>query len=145
MDPREFEEMTGGNLLFKVLDEQAREDVMRLGRKVRYPQGTVIIRQDADDEDIFLLCQGTVDVQTTQEGFIVELNTLKPGTVFGEVAEVSNVRRTATVVANEEVELLRFDGPALVEMLRRHPTASKLLDHIVVSRARDTIRKTFGD
>lgn len=145
MDPRAFEEATAGNLLFKVLDEQAREEVMQLGRPARFAKGTVIIEQDASDEDIYLLRKGTVDVQTVQEGFIVELSTLGPGMVFGEVAEVSNVRRTATVVAAQDVEVLRFPGPALVEVLRRHTTASKLLDHIVVQRARDTIHKTFGD
>ena len=145
MDAKEYDEQTVGNLLFKVLDPQAREEVMRLAQKQAFNPGDTIIQQGAPDEDIFLLRKGKVDVQTTQEGFIVELSTLEPGTIFGEVAEVRSVRRTATVVAKGEVEVLRFPGPELVEVLRRHATASKLLDHIVLHRARDTIKKTFGD
>jgi CRP-like cAMP-binding protein len=86
-----------------------------------------------------------VDVRTLEGGFIVELTTLGPGSLVGEVAEVSNVRRTATVVAAEKVEALRFPGPELVAELRKHPTASDLLDQIVLRRAQDTIKKTLGD
>jgi len=145
MDDLRYEELTGGNLLFKTLDQTAREKVIDLARAKTYTKGEVIIEQGAEGDEIFLLRMGMVDVQTMQEGFVVELNTLKPGTIFGEVAEVSGVRRTATVVAQADVEVLVFPGHELVEELRQHPTASKLLDHIVLHRAQDTISKTFGD
>jgi len=144
MDAREFDELISGNLLFKVLDQEARQKVMLLARVVKYEDEDIIIKQGADSDDIYLLHTGKVLVQTLQEGFIVELDTLKPGTIFGEVAEVSGVPRTATVIASGEVEAVRFPGQDLVEELRKHPTASKLLDHIVLHRAKDTIEKTFG-
>jgi len=144
MNDEEYKQATGGNIMFSVLDETARRKVMDLAKIVSFSKGDTIIQQGAEDEDIYLVQKGRVDVQTMQEGFIIELNTLGPGTLFGEVAEVSSVRRTATVVAHDDVELLRFDGPSLVAELRKHPTASKLLDHIVLRRAKDTIEKTFG-
>ena len=144
MDAREFDDLISGNLLFKVLDQEARQKVMLLARVVKYQDEDIIIKQGADSDDIYLLHPGQVVVQTLQEGFIVELGTLEPGTIFGEVAEVSGVPRTATVIACGEVEAVRFPGQDLVEELRKHPTASKLLDHIVLHRAKDTIKKTFG-
>ncbi|NMB73662.1 MAG: cyclic nucleotide-binding domain-containing protein [Myxococcales bacterium] len=141
----DFEELTAGNLLFRMLDEEARRRVAALGRIEAFRAGQVIIAQGDSDTDIFLVRKGTVDVQTQQEGFIVELNTLGPGSLFGEVAGVSGVRRTATVTAREQAEVLRFAGKELVEELRRHPTASRLLDAIVLHRAKDTIDKTFGE
>jgi CRP-like cAMP-binding protein len=134
-----------GNLLFQMLDDAAREKVLALAQVQTFSAGTVIIKQGAVDQDIFLIRKGTVSVETTQEGFVVELNTLGPGTLFGEVSAVTNVRRTATVVAVDEVEVLRFPGPELVEELRKHPTAGKLLEHIVIRRAQDTAEKTFGN
>ncbi|HUU04011.1 MAG TPA: cyclic nucleotide-binding domain-containing protein [Myxococcota bacterium] len=144
MSEKSFDDFTAGNLLFKTLDEAARQRVLELARLEKYSKGDTIIEQDETGDDIYLLKSGKVDVQTMQEGFIIELTTLEPGSIFGEVAEVSNVRRTATIVAKEDVEVLRFLGPELVEELRKHPTASKLLDHIVLHRAKDTIEKTFG-
>ncbi len=144
MTEQSYDELTAGNLLFKTLDEAARRRVTELAGLEKYSKGDIIIEQDALGDDIYLLQSGKVDVQTMQEGFIIELTTLEPGSIFGEVAEVSSVRRTATVVAKDDVEVLRFSGPELVEELRKHPTASKLLDHIVLHRAKDTIEKTFG-
>jgi CRP/FNR family transcriptional regulator, cyclic AMP receptor protein len=144
MSEESFDDFTAGNLLFGTLDEAARQRVLELARLEKYSKGDTIIEQDETGDDIYLLKSGKVDVQTMQEGFIIELTTLEPGSIFGEVAEVSNVPRTATIVAKEDVEVLRFLGPELVEELRKHPTASKLLDHIVLHRAKDTIEKTFG-
>jgi len=145
MPDDQYKLLVAGNLLFMALDEPAREEVVKLARVVNYSKGDVIIKQGEEGEDIFLVRQGSVDVRTLEGGFIVELTTLGPGSLVGEVAEVSNVRRTATVVAAGQVEALRFPGPQLVAELRKHPAASGLLDQIVLKRAQDTIQKTFGD
>jgi CRP-like cAMP-binding protein len=136
-----YEKVTAGNLLFKTLDQNARENVVRLAEVERYDKGTVIIKQGDSTEDIYLLREGVVDVRYEHDGKSDNLNTLGPGTIFGEVAEVAGMKRTATVVALMDVEVLRFDGAALVKELRKHPTASKLLNHITLHRAEDTISK----
>lgn len=145
MSDEEYKQLVAGNSVFLALDEQAREEVIKLARVVKYSRGDVIIQQGAAGEDIFLVRLGSVDVRTLEGGFIVELTTLGPGSLIGEVAEVSNVRRTATVVACGEVEALRFPGPELVAELRKYPKASEALDQIVLKRAQDTIKKTLGD
>jgi CRP-like cAMP-binding protein len=145
MTDEQYKLLVAGNPLFMALDEAAREEVIKLARVVNYSRGDVIIQQGEEGEDIYLVRQGSVDIRTLEGGFIVELTTLGPGSLVGEVAEVSNVRRTATVVANGQVEALRFPGPALVTELRKHPAASDLLDQIVLKRAQDTIKKTLGD
>lgn len=145
MSDEEYKLLVGGNPLFLSLDESAREEVVKLARVVNYSRGDVIIQQGEEGEDIYLIRQGSVDVRTLEGGFIVELTTLGPGSLVGEVAEVSNVRRTATVVAAGQVEALRFPGPGLVAELRKYPAASDLLDQIVLKRAQDTIKKTLGD
>jgi|GEM_PF-2004259 len=145
MDDEQYQLLVAGNRLFLALDQAAREEVVKLARVVNYKRGDVIIKQGEEGQDIYLVRQGSVDVRTLEGGFIVELTTLGPGGLIGEVAEVSNVRRTATVVAAGPVEALRFPGPALVAELRKHPAASDLLDQIVLKRAQDTIKKTLGD
>lgn len=141
----QYKLLVAGNPLFLALDEAAREEVVKLARVVKFSRGEVIIEQGDEGEDVFLLRQGSVDVRTLEGGFIVELTTLGPGSLVGEVAEVSNVRRTATVVASGEVEALRFPGPELIAELRRNQAAGELLDQIVLKRAQDTIKKTLGE
>ena len=145
MPDEQYQMLVAGTPLCLALDEAAREEVVKLARVVSYSRGDVIIQQGDEGEDIYLVRQGSVDVRTMEGGFIVDLTTLGPGSLVGEVAEVSNVRRTATVVAAGQVEALRFPGPKLVAELRKHPAASDLLDQIVLKRAQDTIKKTLGD
>jgi CRP-like cAMP-binding protein len=145
MDDEQYKLLVAGNPLFMALDEAAREEVVKLARVVNYSRGDVIIQQGDEGEEVYLVRQGSVDIRTLEGGFIVELTTLGPGSLVGEVAEVSNVRRTATVVAAGQVEALVFPGPKLIAELRKHPAASDLLDQIVLKRAQDTIKKTIGD
>ena len=141
----DFEKEVAGNLLFLTLDAEARARVLGLAKAKRFHRGETLIQEGSPDQDVYLLRQGKVEVQTMQEGFIIELSELEPGAVFGEVARVTQGRRTATVVAKGEVEVLVFPGPELVDELRRHPTASKLLDHITIHRIREKKEKTFGE
>jgi CRP-like cAMP-binding protein len=143
VDP--FEKVVVGNLLFKTLDAAARQQVMALAKRRRYQRGQNIIQEGAPDQDIYLLRQGKVEVQTVQEGFIIELSIFEPGTVFGEVAAAEQTRRTATVVAKGDVEVLVFPGPELVTVLREHPTAAKLLEHITHRRVEEKKDKTFAE
>jgi len=141
----DYDTEVAGNLMFKTLDAEARARVLSLGKARGFQKGETIIQEGSPDRDIYLLRKGKVEVQTMQEGFIIELSELDPGAIFGEVAGVIQGRRTATVVAKAEVEVLVFPGPELVAELRRHPTASKLLDHITIHRMREKKEKTFGD
>lgn len=145
MSDVEYRLLVAGNPLFISLDGPVREEVIKLARVVNYSRGDVIIQQGDAGQHIYLVRQGSVDVRTLEGGFIVDLTTLGPGSLVGEVAEVGNVRRTATVVAAGQVEALRFPGPELIAELRKHPAASNLLDQIVLKRAQDTIKKTLGD
>jgi CRP-like cAMP-binding protein len=141
----DYELQVARNVMFTCLDEAARQKVMGLARLRRFERGQTIIQEGAPDQDIYLLRLGRVEVQTMQEGFIIELSELGPGAVFGEVAEMTGSRRTATVVAKEQVELLAFPGPALVRELRRQPTASQLLEHITRHRIKEKRQKTFSE
>ncbi len=141
----DYDKEVAGNLLFKTIEGEARARVLGLAKAKRFHRGETLIQEGSPDQDVYLLRQGRVEVQTMQEGFIIELSELTPGAIFGEVAGVTQGRRTATVMAKEEVEVLVFPGPELVAELRRHPTASKLLDHITSHRIQEKKEKTFGE
>jgi len=141
----DFDEQVAGNLLFKTLGAEALHKVMSLATVRRYRKGETIIQEGDTGYEVYLLRQGQVAVRTLQGGVIIDLKELGPGSIFGEVAQVSGVRRPATVAPLGDVAVLEVPGPELVAELRKHPTASELLDHIVQRRAQDTIAKTFGE
>ena len=78
-------------------------------RREEVPEGTVLIAQNEAPEDVFVLESGRLVVETEiANGTRVRLGTIRPGVVVGEVAMYTGVPRTADVIAETPVVLLRL-------------------------------------
>lgn len=127
--------------LFKSLDEAGRDRVLNSGELVAFEAGTVILFEGEPGDCFYLLKRGSVWVSTRRGGKDVRLATLARGAVFGEVAVLSGQPRTATVTAAEPVEAVRFSKESVDEILVAYPKVRRLLEAVVLGRARDTIEK----
>jgi SulP family sulfate permease len=86
------------------------------------PEGTVLIRQDEPPQDVFVLASGTLRVETvTSSGTPMRLRTIRPGVVVGEVAMYTGTPRTADVVAETPVDILRLSAAAIERMEAEDP------------------------
>jgi CRP-like cAMP-binding protein len=73
--------------------------------------GTILVRQGAAGDRLFLIRSGTVRVvKLTSDGGETDLAQLGPGDYFGETALLARVARTASVVAVTDVRLLTLDA-----------------------------------
>ena len=135
-----LEAITGSHL-FKSLDEEGRQRLMQGATSVSFDAGQIVVREGDPGEALYLLRRGSVEVYTTREGEKLVLATLGPGACFGEVALLSGRPRTATVVAQEPCTLLCFYRNQIEEILVSYPKVRKLLETVVVGRAKDTIEK----
>ena len=85
-------------------------------------EGTVLIRQDAPPDDVFVLESGRLRVEMeTVEGRRIRLRTVLPGVMVGEVAMYTGVSRTADVVAEEPSVVLRLRRSAIERMESEEP------------------------
>jgi CRP/FNR family cyclic AMP-dependent transcriptional regulator len=85
--------------------------------------------------DIYVVLSGRLKAFTTSsEGDDVVFEILAPGSVFGEVAMLAELPRTATVVAMEACELLCLGRAEILGFLRRHPDSAIELLRIVSRR-----------
>ena len=84
LTPRERERLAGFNELF-----------------VRYAKDEAVIEENTMGTAFFVLVHGTVRVVKDIQPDII-LATLKPGSVFGEMAFLSKTERTTSVRANDE-------------------------------------------
>jgi CRP-like cAMP-binding protein len=145
----EYTDSSGGSVdlliesshLFKSLDEDGRKQILASGELVRFDAGTVILFEGEEGDAFYLLKKGSVWVSTRRGGKDVRLATLARGAFFGEVAVLSGQPRTATVTAAEPVEAVRFDKEKIDEILVHYPRVRKLLEAVVLGRAKDTIEK----
>jgi SulP family sulfate permease len=90
--------------------------------------GTVVIRQDEPPEDVFVLEAGRLSVETvTAAGTRMRLRTVLPGVMVGEVAMYTGVPRTADVVAETPVVVLRLRRSAIDRMESEEPELAGVL------------------
>jgi len=85
--------------------------------------GDMLIKEsDRDDIDLYLLCQGSVEIVSRgspiTSGEVVISKQDKD--VFGEMGWLTNAARTASVRCHGNVQAIRVDGRALNEYLNSH-------------------------
>ena len=85
-------------------------------------EGTVLIRRDEQPRDVFVLSSGRLRVQAeTEAGTPMRLRTIRPGVVVGEVAMYTGAPRTADVVAETPVVVLRLTTAAIDRIEAENP------------------------
>lgn len=94
----------------------------------RKPAGSTIIRQgQIGGQDFYVLVEGSVVVQ--ENGVIVANR--KPYAPIGELAFITNRKRTATVQAETDCVLLRVDAEKVRAVIQKNPmVAWKLMEAI---------------
>ena len=97
-----------------------------------FPVGTHIIQQDDSGDKFYLVKSGTVEIRRHAEGAEEEavVGRLGPGEYFGEIALLMDVPRTASVVAETDVELLSLDAVSFDEMVRDYLQSSRSLEQV---------------
>ena len=90
----------------------------------QYPAGEVLFEEGDPGHDMYVLLAGAVEITTQKAGPIY---TMKPGEIFGEIAVVSHVHRTATAVTTEDASLLRLSRDELDMLIGKVPRASYVI------------------
>jgi CRP-like cAMP-binding protein len=129
--------------LFTSLDEEGRLRALQESSIRTFPAASVILREGEPGDEFYLIAAGTVRVQTSpgDGNPPVELAMLGRGAFFGEVSVLTGRPRTATVTAIDDVLVVVFSQDLVARLLDAYPRVRKLLDALVLGRARDTIEK----
>ncbi len=85
--------------------------------------GTTILAEGEPADDLYVVRAGTLTVSLTDPDG-EQPPDLGPGDVFGEIGLLRGGVRTATVVARDDVEMLRIDGAVFVDVATPHAAAS---------------------
>jgi peroxiredoxin 2/4 len=124
--------------LEKVFPDLAGPDLESLAEqaeKVTFGDGDTIVAEGDTADRFFVIAQGEVRVtRRTPEGEEIELATLGPGQFFGEVGLLAETRRTATVRAIGDVELLALSWQEFQETLERSARGEHDFSEIVRER-----------
>jgi Cyclic nucleotide-binding domain/Major Facilitator Superfamily len=96
-------------------------------------RGRIVIRQGDPGDRVYVIDAGRYDV--IADGHLV--TTLDRGDVFGEIALIADVPRTATVAAAENGRLLAIDRATFLETLAQCPGTLATFEEVVGRRLSD--------
>jgi CRP/FNR family transcriptional regulator len=106
--------------------EQLAEDDLRRVAEVTVPRrfagGEVVFREGDDSDTCYVVHAGHARaIREHPDGRQITLATFGPGDIFGELAMFDAERRSATVEASDDLEVLGILGGDMRRLLRRHP------------------------
>src|SRR5581483_166990 len=109
--------------------------LMKRLRRMTCPKGHVIIKEGEMGETFYLISRGRVSIWKKKGMFKkVLLETLGAEEFFGEMALVTNERRNATVIAEDDCELFILYKEDFKEILMTNPTTANSIEEIVRER-----------
>ncbi|MEO6052626.1 MAG: cyclic nucleotide-binding domain-containing protein [Chthoniobacterales bacterium] len=105
-----------------------------------FKKGDLIVKEGESGDSMYVILSGEVQIFSDSEGKHVQLAKLSTGSFFGELALVDTSPRSASVIAEEDGQLLRIAQTTIGVLAGASPRAAiKLLvaiGHSLASRLR---------
>jgi serine/threonine-protein kinase len=111
--PKALPHLKGRNVLFADFSEEELSSVMQMSRREKYNEGETIVQQGAGGSMMYLVVKGRVSIRKTSEEKEIEIKQAGSGEWFGEMAVISQMPRSASVVALRSTEVLALSGAVL--------------------------------
>ncbi len=99
-----------------------------------FAPGETVIRAGDPGSSMFVVHNGRVSVQISENGRARTVATLSEGAFFGEMALFTGEPRTANIVALEETEVLEIGHAAMKRVFDTNPDLVESLSHIIAER-----------
>jgi serine/threonine protein kinase/CRP-like cAMP-binding protein len=135
------ESLLAKSQLFGGLSTKARKMFAERFTFETYMPGDLVIREGDLSDAFYAIKSGSVKVYTGPDEERIELATLTPGEVFGEIAALEGSKRTASVRAQEECELLRMEAGELNAMLSKNIEIRKAIEQKITERAEHKLKR----
>ena len=131
--------------LFKDITGQALEEISCFCTKLELEDGdTFIAENDPRSRDLFILCQGRVEIITSSSGITSSeaIISQQDKELFGEISWISGRKRTATVRCVGEVEAIRIDGERFMNYLESHPETGFIVMRTITTLMANSLSNT---
>ena len=120
--------------LFACLDDAQIDTIVSASRMNHFGRGERVIEEGTEGSSMFILLRGSAQVSVDQGGNSIRVGVLRPGECFGEMSLLTGERRTATVRAEGDCEVLEIDQPAMGRILRDAPGCLHQLSDLLAAR-----------
>jgi PAS domain S-box-containing protein len=126
---------------FDVLDEIVNNETLRNRYLKSFREGDVLFLEGDESQDLYILLSGHLEVFKGDKK-ISEIT--DPGSVFGEASSLLGGKRTATVKAEETVQVLRIPKTEVDHFLADFPSAAQKMGQLLAKRLDEASQIVYG-
>ena len=124
--------------LFSELSPSELEQVARVAVPRSFPRDTRVFHEGDEGDACYIVHTGTCRVtREHSDGRAITLASLGPGAIFGELAMFDGERRSASVEAIDDVELLALPASDVRALIRDHAEMAEKLVVALTRRLRE--------
>ena len=128
----------------KSLDLATRTNIAAHSSRRNFDAGAIIVQPKDRSTDVYFMISGRVRVNNcASTGRQVTYRILAPGQIFGELAAIDGMPRSAGVEAEDSVSLGKVTAEDFRDLLLRHPDFSSAIMHRLTSLSRKLTEKLF--
>src|ERR1700737_4924514 len=125
--------------IFSDLDPEALDQLCRYAKHTTVKRGAAICSKGDPGNSLFAVISGTVKISTSSaDGRSAIFNLIGPGEIFGEVALLDGLARTADATANTNCEIYVIDRRDFIPFVRSQPALAMKLIELLCTRLRWT-------
>lgn len=110
--------------LFQGLERDEIQAFLKSGTIIKCRPGDPVISQGEVGHELFLILKGAAEVRHVVEKRHYRLATFGQGQIFGEMAFVGQMPRTASVIALTDLEVMAINQAFMRKIMARHPRAA---------------------
>jgi len=122
--------------LFEQLSEKEIKEIGKLVKPLKFPENHEIIKENSSGNDLFVILQGEVRVSKFVNDKEEAITFLKKGAMFGEMALIGNMKRTASIISHTETVVYKINGEKFIKFMEQNPEAGyKIMRKMAVNLA----------
>ncbi|HEX7882223.1 MAG TPA: cyclic nucleotide-binding domain-containing protein, partial [Afipia sp.] len=124
---------------FADLEPEAFDQLCRYAKHTTLKRGTTIFSKGDPGTSLIAVISGTVKISiSSPDGRNAILNLIEAGEIFGEIALLDGLSRTADATANTNCELFVIDRREFIPFVRSQPTLAMKFIELLCARLRWT-------
>ncbi|MEP6810490.1 MAG: mechanosensitive ion channel family protein [Chthoniobacterales bacterium] len=140
-------EMLRSEPLFACLADEQIDGLVENADVNHFGRGEALIEEGTEGESMFVMLSGMAEVSVSKNDSIVRVGVLRRGDCFGEMSLLTGEKRTATIRASEDCEVIEISKPVMGDLLRGSPQCLDQLSALLAQRkmATEGILKEVGE
>ena len=124
--------------LFQALDDAERDLLLFQAKSYNFGRGEKLIEQGQPGESMFLLVRGEAGVLVSNHGALTQVAVLRGGACFGEMSLLTGEKRSATVLALSDCQVVEIAKTSLAEVIQAKPMLLDQLSDLLAKRQMET-------